>query len=515
MTLKLRALTPFAVAMMVAIATACSTEESTGDGADEVVAADGLFGDDTSMFQDDRIGRRLKGDLGKVPSDLPGLESLFGVGRNCKRKDGKKEIFIVEEKPREPELAGVLLPRAVITGCNTDDPSQAATIKNSFSLMMGVNPDPNAARSGDAMMKTPMETMAYDDRTGLFNFYVFSPTGPGKPGTVTRFWRAKDGTVMSRSLAGGTTTPTNPAPFQHNACFRCHVDGAPIMNELSEPWTNWVSPKKRLSTDKMTGLTKELVANASLADQFEGIIRSATQLYVEGKKDPNAAQGVGWLARVRGGLLPGGVARLVRPLFCESDLNYRSSDSTLGVPEQVYFDPSVSSAAGLPIPDPPKSNVPVPFLFPIRSVFDETVQSSLVDAGFVAFDVAVAIRLLDDENDVFSPQRCGVFDDVSKELAKLGAQPQAANVASTIKRVVDSKLSSLKITPARLAYIRVRLAEGDHEAAQQAYNAELQKRFAAMDMKIEPREAKRKDLAHKKFPGDASNSPLPQLDPPE
>jgi hypothetical protein len=283
------------------------------------------------------------------------------------------------------------------------------------------------------------------------------------------------------------------------------------MNELSEPWTNWVSPKKRLPTDKLSGLTKELVSSASLADQFEGIVRSATEEYVQGKK---GAKDVGWLARVRSGLLPGGVARVVRPLFCESDLNYLSADSTKGVPEQVFFDPSVSAAAGLPIPDPPSGNVPVPFLFPIRSVFDETVQAALVDAGLVAFDVAVAIRLLDDENDVFSPQRCGVFDDLSKELAKLGAQPAPASVASTIKRVVESKAGAMKMTPARLAYFKVRLAEGDHEAAQQAYNAELQKRFAALDQHIGPRETKRKDLAHKKFPGDSSDSPLPILDPP-
>jgi hypothetical protein len=284
------------------------------------------------------------------------------------------------------------------------------------------------------------------------------------------------------------------------------------MNELSEPWTNWISPKKSLSTDKMSGLTKELVANASFADQFEGIIRAATAEYVSGD-----AKTKGWLQRTLSGALPGGVAKMVRPLFCENELNYLSSDSTKGVPAQVWFDPSVTAQSDVVFPPAPAGNVAVPFLFPIRSVYDESAQEALVDAGFVDFDVAVAIRLLDDENDIFSPQRCGVFDTVSSQLKTLGDKPQPAAVASLIKNVVTQKLGSMQIQPARLAYIKVRLSGADHDAAQDAYNAELLTRWQKMDQTttgIGPKETKRKSQAKAMFPGNVTNSPLPTLTPP-
>jgi hypothetical protein len=513
MSFRFSALRFCPLAFLAVSACAASSDDSETGGADLTGAGTdtSIFGDETSLFQNDRVGRQLKGDLAHVPSDYPGLENAFKMGRQCKRADGKKEIFIVEEKERGAPADSPKVPRGVISGCNTGDPSKPETARNSYSLMMAVISDSQSpgAASGDTIIPTPIETMALDDTTGLYNFYVFEPSAQGKSGTVSRFWRAKDGQVMTRRLEGGTAKPTAAQVSNDKRCFNCHVDGAPIMNELSEPWTNWISPKKSLSTDHMSGLTKDLVKNASFADQFEGIIRAATQEYVsgDGKK-------TGWLSRTRDGLLPGGLAKMLRPLFCENELNYLSADSTKGVPGQVWFDTSVTAQSDLVFPPAPDGDIPSPFLFPIRSVYDESVQSALVDAGYIGFDVAVAIRLLDDENDIFSNARCGVMDAVESQLKTLGDKPQPKAVASMIKSVVTQQLGTLQLEPARLAYIHARLAEGDHDNEQDAYNAELLTRFAAMDKTIAPREDRRKAIAHTMFPGDASNSPLPELDPP-
>jgi hypothetical protein len=480
-----------------------------------------MFGGDTSLFGDDRVGRRLKDDLASVPGDYPSFEKLFGMGRACARPDGKKEIFIVEEAQTRPveggdttgAATGKLMPRAVITGCNTGDSSDPATLKNSFSLMTALVSDPGApgAASGDTMSMTPLEVMAFDERTGLFNFYVFEPSGPGKPGTVTRFFRNKDGRVLQRRLAGGSTTPAEAAPHTHDACFRCHVNGAPLMTELQEPWTNWISPKKQLPTAAMAGVTKELVTQASLADQLESIIRSATETYVNGLH-----AGKGWVNRTRDGLLAGGTAELLEPLFCQTELNYVSSDTTLGLPLQLFFDPSVAAAAGLTLPDPRPGAAPEPFLLPVRAVRDEITERVLIKRDYLTDGMAVAIRLLDDENDVFSSERCGVFADVKKELAtatggETDGRVEPADVKAILRRVIEAKLPGLGLTAARLAYLKARLDGTVHQTKRDAYYVELEERFSKMSKDVAARDAWRKAEARKMFP--AAANPMPILDP--
>jgi hypothetical protein len=364
------------------------------------------------------------------------------------------------------------------------------------------------------MSMTPLEVMAYDDKTGLFNFYVFTPTAAGKPGSVTRFWRAKDGKVMKRSLVGGSTTPSEPAPHEHNACFRCHVNGAPLMNELSEPWTNWISPKKKLPTSTMAGTTKQLVDQASLADQLEGIIRAGVSEYINGEHPKD-----GWVNRTRDGLLPGGSPELVKPLFCQTELNYLSADTTLGVPLQVFFDPSVAVAAGITTPDAPAGKAPTPFLFPIRAARDEVVERVLIKRDYLTDGMAVAIRLIDDENDIFSTKRCGLFTDsilpemTKAEAAEVDHQLDPKDVKALLNKIITAKLPSLNLEPARLEYLKARLAGTVHQQKQQAYNAELVQRWGKMDQDIKKREAARKALAMKMFPNPAN--PMPILDPAE
>jgi hypothetical protein len=513
---------PLASLVVAMLGAACSAGDDGVDSSEgaATAGANPIFGDDTSMFQNDRVGNALKANLAQVPQDYPAFEKLFKMGRACARSDGKKEIFIVEEAATRPVEGGSkddgktdkLMPRAVITGCNTGNTSDPKTMKNSYSLMTALISDeeePGAAQ-GDTMSMKPLEVMAFDEKTGLYNFYVFEPAGAGKPGTVSRFWRDKTGKVMTRQLVGGSTAPTDPKPHTSDACFRCHVDGAPIMNELSEPWTNWISPKKKLPTSTMAGTTKELVEAASLADQLEQIIRAGTNDYVAGLQAKE-----GWLNRTRDGLLPGGTAKLLEPLFCQDELNYLSADTSLGVPLQVWFDPSVAAQASLTLPQPPSGNAPTPFLFPIRATRDEAVERALVSRDYLTDGMAVAIRLLDDENDVFSTKRCGVFDAVKAEIVK--AQSGQADkvldpsvVKDLLKRVITAQLPKLGLQPARLDYLNARLAGTVHQAKQQTYFTELASRFQSMDKDIKTRETNRKNLAKKMFSAPAN--PLPVLD---
>lgn len=505
------------VAIALAAGAGCSTgDEGAAAGDDELRATD-MFGGATSMFGNDRVGRALKDNLGAVPADYPAFEQLFKVGRACARQNSK-EIFIVEEAQTRSvdgntTATAQLMPRAVITGCNTGDTANPASIKESYSLMAALISDPGnpGAEAGDTMSMGPLEVMAFDDSTGLYNFYVFDQTGPGKPGTVRRLWRGPDGVVNSRVLVGGETTASPTEPFANNACFRCHANGGPLMNELREPWSNWISPKKRIPVSTMSGVTKELVDSASLADKLETIIREGTQAYVNGLGPRK-----GWLNRVRDGRLPGGLPKLFESVFCQTELNYVSADTTRGLPLEVFFEPAVTSGPMFVYPRPTTQPAPIPFLFPVRSELDYSAERTLIRRGYLTEGMAIAIRLLDDENDIFSPQRCSVFrEDLAPAMARaiegeVDRILEPADVKFLVKAAIEKRLSSIELPPARRAYLEARLNPGPYQAKLDAYNAELTERFAALDKSVEPREAARKAEARAMFP-DPSN-PLPILD---
>lgn len=64
-----------------------------------------------------------------------------------------------------------------------------------------------------------LEVMAWDADKGAFNYYE-------RVGERTWLWKG-DSTHALKGLSRG------------QGCFRCHMNGAPIMKELRAPWTNW------------------------------------------------------------------------------------------------------------------------------------------------------------------------------------------------------------------------------------------------------------------------------------
>jgi hypothetical protein len=529
-----RRLVAFAALAAVLLGSAC------GSSQEDVDAENGAVTVDPGFYGNDRVGTALKGHPERIPATFEDFEALFSVGRKCAR-EGNKEIFVVEE--RQTRLAldvpeenmhdlrpTKLMPRFVVTGCNTGNASDPKTLQSSYSLFAALISDPkmHGSDQGDTVRLWPVEVMALDSSTGLYNFYVFepatrpadlfAPVPPKTPGKVTRIFLSKedragkasqgDFKVFQQQMLPGATAATDPVQPAGGGkrCFNCHVDGAPLMNEIHEPWSNWVSPKKKSPTTKTSGVTQELVSDASLADQLEGIITGGIDAFVNG-----SAPRAGWVNRTRDGLLPGGVPKMLQSLFCQTELNYVSSDTTLGVPPQVFFDPAATASAGLTSPPAPAGDAPSPFLFPIRSVKDEHVERVLVKRGYLTDGMAVAIRLADDENDIFSTKRCGLLDTVNANL-KGTTDPDA--VKGVIHDVLERAAPTLGFSPARLDYFNARLAGTVHQAKQETYNAELGQRAQALDMSpkaIAAREAFRKARARDMFDNPRSN-PRPILD---
>ena len=525
-----------ATAAVTALACGAPADDGTRSGEDAVTSEGDFYGND-------RVAAILKGHPELIPATFDAYEKTFGVGRSCARKDSK-EMFVVEES--QTRLAGVkelheitktkLMPRAVISGCNTGDLSDPASAKNSYSLFAALisDPDTHDTAKGDTMRMWPVEVIALDNTTGLYNFYVFEPAvspsdpeavlPPNSVGRVTRVYRAKETregkagfgefNVFEKRLEASKPVSVEMQPIGGgNRCFNCHVNGAPLMNEMRDPWTNWVSFKKTLPAAQLFGPTQEIVSQAvpnasagtsSLANDLEPIMRTAIQSYVFGTTKTN-----GWANMTLNGGLPGGVSKMLESVFCETELNYASASQSL--PLELWVDPDAAGPAGI-TPPPSFGDDKTPFEMPIRSTRDQQTESWLIQKKFLTPSTVMAVRLLDDENDIFSAARCDLLPEITKGL---GTDP--ASVEERVRTALTAKVDSLafKTTqPKRHAYLKALLTVGiRRDVAQREYLAELVTRFNAADKTDKPVKAKetfRKARARAKF--NNRSTPLPVLE---
>ncbi len=546
----------FAPWAVVLIQIGCVGHSLTGDPIGDTRESVVQVASAERFFGDDRVGDKLSGHPELVPNSFPEFEELFGVGRHCAR-ESSHEIFVVQETRgrglEEVVGADIVLPRAVVTGCNTGAQGDAESLRNSFSLMAALVSEPeDVTQDGKAMIAfEPLEVMALDRVTSLYNFYVFHRNKFGGPGDVERVVRDANGRVRTMQLrhSSGVDLPvfverTDP---DDKRCFNCHPNGAPLMNELALPWSNWVSVRQSIPV--VAALTEETAAlvaeasgvevgapsssgsmrsvsrRASLANELEPIIVAAIYNYVfGGGKQAGVAPKNGFaFGALDGTAISGGLPRLLRSVFCETELNYLSSGDS--IPFQLMFDPSLKTAndefVGL---QPRAVGEAYPFLLPVRSEFDRRVEIFLQIEKYLAPALLTAIRLVDDQNDIFSETRCGLLGGlVEVELPKAPAEVNA-RVRDYLQERLDSGAIRFPDTqPQRMAYFRKLIGKapfvGEPKAtAKAAYIAELRQRvehefelFHHGDYRIfDERIAERKRKAKAMFPG--PKTPLPVLD---
>jgi hypothetical protein len=285
------------------------------------------------------------------------------------------------------------------------------------------------------------------------------------------------------------------------------------MNELTQPWTNWVSFVNPLPSIDMTGETLSIVKAAETASDLETILEHAVSYTVEGTSPDN---GFG-VRTVKGGD-PGGVTSLFKSVFCQTELNFKSGSSSSGVPIELFVDPHATADAQLVAPAAFPSDV-FPFELPVRSAHDQEIETFLQIQGFLTPNTVNAIRLVDDENDIFSQTRCNLYG-----AATTGLPSAPADVDAHVRSVLATSLDAGKIgamSNERKSYIAALLKTQDGDASlgplHDAYMTEVTQRYQALAAKMQTPEGrdelKTRETAKKKAASAMFNGggPLPIL----
>jgi len=159
-----------------------------------------------------------------------------------------------------------------------------------------------------------------------------------------------------------------------------------------------------------------------------------------------------------------------------------------------------------------------PILMPVRSDMDKRIEIALIKKKVISTKTALAIRLLDDKNDVFSPTRCSMHAD-----ATLGLPDDITLVDAHIRAAVRGKLDTLIPAGARRNYAAVLLREpaalsAEITAAKTAYIEEVKASFGPDVAKLQTKNGRdelkarsqaRKAAARAMF--DREANPMPVL----
>ncbi len=437
------------------------------------------------VFGDDRVADALARDVTATPATFLEHEALFGVGRAC----ASRATYVIEERAtRFAERIvprGSLSPRIVATGCS-DAPETLSGAAAAFDLFSVLPTEPSRDEA-DPIARAPVEAMALDRTTGLYNFYVFDAEG------VQRIVRLRNGSIVTNIARRDGSSESRAESSQR--CYGCHVNGAPVMASLADPWTSWVSTHHDRTLAAYVGETSSLTSgkHVGLANALEGVTRNAIRTFVMG-----ASSGQGLVARTLAGDEPGGLSRLLRSVFCETELQFASTTETM--PLQLFVDPA--AAAGAAIARPAATDT-FPELLPIRAEIDLRIEEALISRGVLGAGTARAIRMLDDGNDIFSTKRCGLLPRVLEKLPV-----ELTRVDAHIAALVRDAL------PADARYARA-LLDG-REDGRDDYFAALRTRVAA-DLENRPllaaRLAARRAAARAMFPGDAHPLPFAVVSP--
>jgi hypothetical protein len=289
---------------------------------------------------------------------------------------------------------GSIFPRLVATVCSDD----GALVTNAFVATLG---EPHRDGSGDLELDD-LEVFAWDATAQRYSFYAIQPG----------------------AAEGQLDVEVEPA-----RCMKCHLSPLdtdpvgmprlPIMNELTKPWAHWEAGAGGVSESfappaSVAGKPYWEIygATAAAASRLEKVIRDASALRVA----PARAKQLFRPAKVDEAMA------LIRPLFCDEQIQYVTELATGEVPTDAVVAGGVKSAfrtiqATWPWRWFNDDTIQLPvaaedarlFMMPVRGMAETTFEGQLQTV--LTPSHVLAVRALDWRRPVFSDFRCQLWKD--------------------------------------------------------------------------------------------------------
>jgi hypothetical protein len=384
---------------------ACAADATDGapcsgkcDGAGDLADALDGRGDPVARW----IREQTVASNGSIKADfediLGGVRELQGCAESSLRTFVVSDDLITGEEP---------FPRLVSVACAGDNARASEFfIAASFELFAGDGDQPTGEIDTRAL-----EMFAWDEAARTYRFYATEAVG-ADPETGIRF------EVEPARCRGCHLTPTDQAATG--------MPMTPIMNELTRPWTHWNAepgfpshefevPDRVEGTDSFAALAK---AHLGPATDLEQIIRAGhdrvalTRMRARRDSPPSLEA----------------VMALLRPVFCEEQINYVSEEFDSGIlPAAALVDPGIRTLFMQVKPSWTWDWVTSAQLrltsgtadvdqTPVRGNADTVTEAQLGSLGVLPPAELLRVRALDWQRPVFSDFRCRLWRDASKRF---------------------------------------------------------------------------------------------------
>lgn len=298
---------------------------------------------------------------------------------------------------------------------------------------------PQQAATPDNLL---LETLVWDPRKQLYNFYEIRGTGQGGEwfyrgdsadiqADIANLWRGYD---PSQPIFMGPPDSTGKATLPRLRCSGCHMNGGPIMKELAFPHDSWWRPERPLPLGAMRIAPeyKTILENLVSSQEFSGWIKAGND---------KLASSTAYMKQ-RSAL---SLQEQLRPIFCEQEVNLDSDQLPFGGPAPIikapvgafvdqrlagdikyieidkalytsslnlfqaqFFDYQTGSIANgvQPINQIDADHA---FETPVKSHTDMLLAQKMVASGLIDEKFLYDVLAIDPTRPMFSPKRCGLL----------------------------------------------------------------------------------------------------------
>ena len=331
-----------------------------------------------------------------------------------------------------------------------------------------------------------LEVLSWDATNGTYNYYKFDRRVKNDQLSARRVWKLRN---ISSEL------DRLPAGQARAGCLACHVNGAPVMKELSFPWNNWDSVRfnaRYLKPGQSAPNVEWPIARGLLlennlrgAEQLEVIVQSTMQRFADRLIEKQVTTNADGTVNVSG------IRKLLDSLFMATELNLASSSTISGldggpltqrattrlpIPDSFFVNiemmrdinvPVVAGSQGVPRIFAADNRAPTlteyqtlvsdrgletrclhgpdtvfPWFGPEVAEFDRRMVARLlnkgiIDAGLIASALAVDLR-----NPMFSMQRASLFRHVPDQLTNLPVGSAATQLRASVVTSLRSVLAA-------------------------------------------------------------------------